>query len=82
MILPLLEAFYAKQSGAISWDEHIDNLFARCEGFGFNEDAAKDKRDLKLRKVDPFAESIKTWNVKVEDMQGSFEIARSPYHHS
>lgn len=77
MILSLLEAFYAKQSGAISWDEYIDNIFARCEGFGHNEDAAKDRCDSKLRRVDPFAESIKKWSVKVEDMEGQFRTFRS-----
>lgn len=69
MTLSFLQAFRANQSGAISWDEYIHNLLARCGGIKHEEDNRSDDY-LELRKTDPLGHSIWTWSNEIETVKG------------
>lgn len=73
MTLPFLQAFRAKQSGAISWDEYVHNLLARCAGVKHEEDNRKDEY-VELRRTDLFGYSIWCWSDRVENLKGSHVI--------
>ena len=57
MILSLRQAFAAKQSGAISWDDYIHVLLARCTGVKHEEDDI-DGTYPALRHTDPFGHGL------------------------
>lgn len=73
MTLSFLQAFRAKQIGAISWEEYIHNLLARCTGVKHEQDNVKGVY-WELRKTDPFGYSIYGWSDRVENMKGSYGV--------
>lgn len=73
MTLSLLQAFRAKESGTISWEEYIHILFARWTGVKHEEDNEREVYH-ELRKNDPFGYSVYCWSDEVETMKGSFRI--------
>ena len=71
MTLSFRQAFQAKESGAISWDESIHNLLARCGGIKHEEDNDPyDNPDL--LEIDPLSHSIWTWAKKNKAVEGSY----------
>jgi hypothetical protein len=70
MTLSFRQAFHAEESGAISWDEYIHNLLARCGGVKHEEDNAA-RGYSELSRIDPFEHSIWLWSDKVGTIKGT-----------
>ena len=76
MTLSFRQASRAKENGAISWDEYIHNLLARCGGIKHDED--NDPFDyLNLLKIDPLGHSIWTWSKRIKTVTGSYSACSS-----
>ena len=68
--LSFRQAFDAKESGRISWDEYIHNLLAQSVK-DEDDDAAGSHRELS--RIDPFGYSIWLWSERVGTIEGGHE---------
>ena len=84
MALSFLQAFSAKQSGEISWDEYIHILLTRLTGVRHPEDS-RNVKDIyaKLSKTDPLGYSIWLWSNRMEPTKdiSTLEAVFKAYRH-
>lgn len=67
MVLSVLQAFSAKQSEEISWDEYIHILLTRLTGVRHPEDSRNvEGIYAKIRTTDPFGYSIWLWSNRMD----------------
>lgn len=63
----MLQAFYARQDGTISWDEYIHTHLLRATGVSHDEDKNKDTNtNFELRSIDPFGHMMGCWIDRLE----------------
>lgn len=65
MTLSVLQAFAAKESGQISWDEYLHILLARCTGDKHEDDDVEGTYP-KLRFTDPFGHVLFMWSNRMD----------------
>lgn len=65
-----LKAYRLKNAQEISWNQYIEHLFARCRGFGHEDDSNKHYGHWNLRHEDPFGYSIWRWCKTVPAVKG------------
>lgn len=85
MVLSLLQAFSAKQTGEISWDEYVHILLSRLGGTRNDDDSKRKVEDIhpKLRSTDPFGHSIWMLSNRMDIMEdiSALEAVFKAYRH-
>ena len=77
MALSPLEAFYRYESGKITWEEYIHNLFNHCasnkdsDGYEEDEEVYKQSNMEDVLSVhDPFGHALYFWSQSIEKVEG------------
>jgi hypothetical protein len=83
MTLSLRQAFAAKESGAISWDDYIHILLARCTGVKHEEDDV-DGTYPALRRTDPLGHELWFLSKRMDPIKdtSALEAVFQAYRHS
>ena len=81
MTTPFIEAFRAKESGAISWDEYIRALLTRCTDA--QRKSVSPEEEDELEQIDAFTHDVWMWieNMNPVDDAGPLEAVFLAYRH-